>query len=154
MASLYEINWQIRDCIDADTGEILYPDQLHELQMDRIEKIRNIACYIKNLRSDAAAYDEEAKTFAARKKAAQGKADSLTAYLSSMLNGEKVKDKEYSISWRKSESVNITDDSLLPDTYLVPQSPKVDKVGIKAALKAGTAVTGAELAEKNNIQIK
>ena len=154
MASLYEINQSIMDCIDMETGEIIDIDQLHELQMDRTDKIRNIACYIKNLRSDAAQYDEEAKTFAARKKAAQGKADSLTAYLSSMLNGEKVKDKEYSISWRKSESVNITDDSLLPDTYLVPQPPKVDKAGIKAALKAGTAVTGAELAEKNNIQIK
>ena len=154
MASLYEINQSIMDCIDMETGEIIDIDQLHELQMDRTDKIRNIACYIKNLRSDAAAYDEEAKTFAARKKAAQTKADSLTAYLSSMLNGEKVKDKEYSISWRKSESVNITDDSLLPDTYLVPQPPKVDKAGIKAALKAGTAVTGAELAEKNNIQIK
>ena len=154
MASLYEINQSIMDCIDMETGEIIDIDQLHELQMDRTDKIRNIACYIKNLRSDAAQYDEEAKTFAARKKAAQTKAESLTAYLSSMLNGEKVKDKEYSISWRKSESVNITDDSLLPDTYLVPQPPKVDKAGIKAALKAGTAVTGAELTEKNNIQIK
>ena len=154
MASLYEINQSIMDCIDMETGEIIDIDQLHGLQMERGDKIRNIACYIKNLRSDAAAYDEEAKTFAARKKAAQTKAESLTAYLSSMLNGEKVKDKEYSISWRKSESVNITDDSLLPDTYLVPQPPKVDKAGIKAALKAGTAVTGAELAEKNNIQIK
>ena len=154
MASLYEINQSIMDCIDMETGEIIDIDQLHELQMDRTDKIRNIACYIKNLRSDAAQYDEEAKTFAARKKAAQTKAESLTAYLSSMLNGEKVKDKEYSISWRKSESVNITDDSLLPDTYLVPQPPKVDKAGIKAALKAGNAVTGAELAEKNNIQIK
>ena len=154
MATLYDINQGIMDCIDMETGEIVDLDRLHDLQMERGDKIRNIACYIKNLRSDAAQYDEEAKTFAARKKAAQTKADSLTAYLSSMLNGEKVKDKEYAISWRKSESVNITDDSLLPDTYLVPQPPKVDKAGIKAALKAGTAVTGAELAEKNNIQIK
>lgn len=154
MATLYDINQGIMDCIDMETGEIVDLDRLHGLQMERGDKIRNIACYIKNLRSDAAQYDEEAKTFAARKKAAQTKAESLTAYLSSMLNGEKVKDKEYSISWRKSESVNITDDSLLPDTYLVPQPPKVDKAGIKAALKAGTAVTGAELTEKNNIQIK
>ena len=154
MATLYDINQGIMDCIDMETGEIVDLDRLHDLQMERGDKIRNIACYIKNLRSDAAQYDEEAKIFAARKNAAQTKAESLTAYLSSMLNGEKVKDKEYSISWRKSESVNITDDSLLPDTYLVPQPPKVDKAGIKAALKAGTAVTGAELTEKNNIQIK
>lgn len=154
MASLYEINQQIMDCIDMETGEIIDIDQLHELQMDRTDKIRNIACYIKNLRSDAAAYDEEAKTFAARKKAAQGKADSLTAYLSSMLNGEKVKDKEYSISWRKSESVNITDESLLPIAFLVPQKPKIDKADMKVALKNGAVVPGAELVEKNNIQIK
>lgn len=154
MASLYEINQSIMDCIDMETGEIADIDQLHELQMDRTDKIRNIACYIKNLRSDAAAYDEEAKTFAARKKAAQGKADSLTAYLSSMLNGEKVKDKEYSISWRKSESVNVTEEKDLPGEYLIAQAPKVDKAAIKAALKNGLTVAGAELATKNNIQIK
>ena len=154
MASLYEINQQIMDCIDMETGEIIDIDQLHELQMDRTDKIRNIACYIKNLRSDAAAYDEEAKTFAARKKAAQGKADSLTAYLSSMLNGENVKDKEYSISWRKSESVNITDETSIPGEFLIPIEPKVDKTSIKKALKEGAVIIGAELVEKNNIQIK
>ena len=154
MASLYEINQSIMDCIDMETGEIIDIDQLHELQMDRTDKIRNIACYIKNLRSDAAAYDEEAKTFAARKKAAQGKADSLTAYLSSMLNGEKVKEKEYSISWRKSESVNITDETSIPGEFLIPIEPKVDKTSIKKALKEGAVIIGAELVEKNNIQIK
>ena len=154
MASLYEINWQIRDCIDADTGEILYPEQLHELQMDRTEKIRNIACYIKNLRSDAAAYDEEARVFAARKKSAQGTADNLTAYLYDMLDGEKVKGIDFSIGWRKSESVSITDEAAIPSDYLIAQPPKVDKAGIKAAIKSGQHVAGAELATKNNIQIK
>ena len=155
MASLYEINQSIMDCIDMETGEIIDIDQLHELQMDRTDKIRNIACYIKNLRSDAAAYDEEAKTFAARKKAAQGKADSLTAYLYDTLKkGEKISDKEFSISWRKSRSVNITDEKALPAIYLIAQDPKIDKAGINEALKNGLTVTGAELTTKNNIQIK
>ena len=154
MASLYEINQSIMDCIDMETGEIIDIDQLHGLQMDRIEKIRNIACYIKNLRSDAAAYDEEARVFAARKKSAQGTADNLTAYLYDMLDGEKVKGIDFSIGWRKSESVSITDEAAIPSDYLIAQPPKVDKAGIKAAIKSGQHVAGAELATKNNIQIK
>ena len=154
MATLYDINQGIMDCIDMETGEIVDLDRLHDLQMERGDKIRNIACYIKNLRSDAAAYDEEAKTFAARKKAAQGKADSLTAYLSSMLNGEKVKDKEYAISWRKSESVSIAEDAFIPIEFTIPVEPRIDKTSIKKALKDGKIIPGVELVTKNNIQIK
>ena len=154
MASLYEINQSIMDCIDMETGEIIDIDQLHELQMDRTDKIRNIACYIKNLRSDAAQYDEEARVFAARKKSAQGTADNLTAYLYDMLDGEKVKDKEYSISWRKSESVSIAEDAFIPIEFTIPVEPKIDKTSIEKALKDGKIIPGAELVEKNNIQIK
>ncbi len=71
-----------------------------------------------------------------------------------MKKGEKISDKEFSISWRKSRSVNITDEKALPAIYLIAQDPKIDKAGINEALKNGLTVTGAELTTKNNIQIK
>ena len=64
MSALYEIQEGILSCIDLKTGEIIDVERLHELQMERRQKIRNIACWIKNLLADARAYEEEEKTFA------------------------------------------------------------------------------------------
>lgn len=154
MASLYEINQDILACIDMETGEIVEPEKLEQLQMDRTEKIRNIACYIKNLRADAKAYDEEAKVFAERKQRALRRADGLAEYLNGQLAGEKVKGKEFSISYRKSEPLEIDDDADIPDEFLVAQAPKPDKTAIKKALRCGAVMHGVRIVEKRNIQIK
>ena len=64
MSALYEIQEDILSCIDLKTGEIIDVERLHGLQMERRQKIRNIACWIKNLLADARAYEEEEKSFA------------------------------------------------------------------------------------------
>lgn len=38
MAKLYEINAAIEECIDMETGEIIAPERLEALKMDRHEK--------------------------------------------------------------------------------------------------------------------
>lgn len=151
--NLYEIEQSILDCIDLETGEIIDAEKLENMQMAKEQKVRNIACYIKNLQADAKAYEEEEKTFYARKKAAQNKAENLKKYLAGFLNGEKVKGKEYAISWRKSSAVEIMDESKIPAEYHIPQPDKIDKAGLKNALKSGE-VDGAKLVEHNNMIIK
>ena len=47
MSALYEIQEDILSCIDLKTGEIIDVERLHGLQMERRQKIRNIACWIK-----------------------------------------------------------------------------------------------------------
>ena len=47
--NLYEINSQILDCIDQETGEVMDIDRLEELNMAKAEKVDNIACWVKNL---------------------------------------------------------------------------------------------------------
>ena len=154
MSALYEIQEDILSCIDLKTGEIIDVERLHGLQMERRQKIRNIACWIKNLLADARAYEEEEKTFSARKTAAKNKADSLKQYLSDCLHGEKIQDKEFSIGWRKSQQVQIDAGATIPEAYLIPTPSKVDKQGLKEALKQGRILPGIYLLEKENIQIK
>lgn len=154
MSALYEIQEDILSCIDLKTGEIIDVERLHGLQMERRQKIRNIACWIKNLLADARAYEEEEKTFAARKTAAKNKADSLKQYLSDCLHGEKIQDREFSVGWRKSHQVQIDEGSAIPEAYLIPMPDKVDKQGLKDALKQGCIFPGIYLREKENIQIK
>lgn len=162
MATLYEINQNILNCItteegmtvNTETGEVIDLEALEQLELERSEKIRNIALWIKNLKSDVTALDAEEKAFKARKDAAKRKAEQLSKYLADVLNGEKVTGTDFAISWRKSTAVNVLDEKALPPTFLVPQPPKVDKTGISKALKSGETVSGAELIERQNMTIK
>ena len=152
--NLYEINSAIMDCVDMETGEIIDMEALENLQMERNQKIEGIGCWIKNLLADAKALKEEKDNLAARQKVAENKAASLKAYLSSYLNGEKFKTAKVSISYRKSDSVNIAEGAVIPEEYLKYSEPTPDKIGLKAALKAGEKIQGISLVTSNNIQIK
>ena len=151
---LYEINQKILECIDMETGEIIAPEKLKALQMDKHEKLRNIAFVALNAAADVKAYEEQEKKFAARKKAAKATVEWAKATLATELAGKKMKEPEFTISYRKSEAVEIADLNSVPDEFLVPQPPKVDKVGLKEAINGGAVIDGVTIAEKKNIQIK
>ena len=154
MTALYEIHQDILDCIDLETGEILSPDRLNGLQMERKVKIRNIACYIKDLLAEATAYETEEKVFLKRKLTVQNKAANLKNYLEGQLCGEKITDTEFAISWRKSQKIQIMDERAIPPEYRVPVPDKIDRGRLKEALKNGLILPGVQLIECNNIQIK
>ena len=153
MASLYEIDAQIMACVDFETGEIIDAEKLEQLQMQFNDKVEGIALWIKNLVAEAKMIKEEKDNLAARQKVCENKAESLKKYLGQALAGEKFKTPKVSISYRKSESVEVADVEFLSPEYL-KFKPEADKTKIKEALKAGEVVEGAMLVEKNNIQIK
>lgn len=161
--NLFEIDDAIQRCVklensdnyvDTETGEIIDTAAIEQLEMDRDTKIRNIACWIKNLESDEKALAEQIKTFTARKNAAKNKRESLKSYLAAFLNGKKWQNSEVAISWRKSESVEVEEGAAIPEQYLRYKEPEINKAQLKADLKAGTVVYGCQLVTKNNIQIK
>lgn len=162
MATLYEVSQAILNCVEVEpgttvnmeTGEVIDFKALNGLKMERAEKIRNIALWYKDLLSDAEAIKREEQQLNQRRRAAENKALQLKSYLANVLDGEKVKEPQFAISWRKSQAVNITDEKKIPAMYLVPQAPKVSKTEIKKALKAGEDVPGAELQDNVSIQIK
>ena len=152
--SLYEIENAILDCVDMETGEIVDCEKLEDLQMERDSKIQNIALWIKQLEAEAEAYKKEKESFDKKKSVAENKAKSLKEYLSNYLAGQSFKSIKVNVSFRTSDSVNITDISKIPEQFLKIAEPTADKTEIKKLLKAGTAVAGAELITKQNIQIK
>lgn len=155
MANLYEINQAIMACVDAETGEIIDAEALDALLMQKDEKLEGIACWIKNLQSDALAYKAEKDAFAARQKAAENKAESLKKYLATVLQGEKFSTAKCAVSFRKSETVEVEDVKLVPAELLrVKTTVEPDKTAIKAAIKAGQEISGCKLVENINTQIK
>lgn len=81
--NLFEIENEIMNCWDQETGEIFDSKKMDQLEMARDTKIENIALYIKNLTADAEALKAEKQSFAERQKAAENKAEALKRYLAS-----------------------------------------------------------------------
>ncbi len=161
MATLYEIDQAITDCVDMDTGEIIDAEALEALQIERDEKIEKVALWYKNLKSDADAYKAEADNFTARYKSASTKAESIKGWIDNALSGEKFKTTKVNISYRKPESVNCPDEESFiewaeknGEDYLKYSTPELNKTNIKNALKSGATVGNCELTKKQNIQIK
>ena len=142
------------DYVDVSTGEIIDIEALNELKMERDKKIRNIACWIKNLEAEEKALTEQKKVFANREKATHNKKEQLKSYLAASLAGEKWKNNEVQITWKKSYPVEITDIKKLSSHYLRYKEPEVNKILLGNDLKAGIKIDGAMIVEKNNMSVR
>lgn len=151
--NLYQINQEIMDCIDMETGEILDTSKLDGLQMELEDKLEGIGCWIKNLEAEAAAYKAEKDAFAARQKTAENKAASLKNYLAGYLRGCPFETLRVKISFRKSESLEVSESAVVPEEYL-KHTVEVNKADLKAAVKSGLVLDGVQLVQKQNIQIR
>lgn len=155
MASLYAIDQEILSCVDFETGEVIDPERLEALQMARDQKIENVACWIKNLLSDAEAIKVEKEALAKRQVAALAKAEQLKEWLANALGGQKFSSAKCAVSFRRSETVEVADVTLLPvELQRVTTKIEPNKTAIKALLKDGRSVVGCSLVENQNINIK
>ena len=105
--NLYEIKQEfekaIEECVDMETGEIINPARLDELNMVLTDKRENVALYIKNLSAEVKAIDEEAKNLTNRKRVLNNKVEGLKKYLADNLEGHKFETAKVVVSFRKSE---------------------------------------------------
>ena len=156
---LYEIDEAILNCIDTETGEIIDADQLDKLQMERDTKLENVACWIKDLKAEAEAIKTEKQILANRQKVAENKAESLKKYLAYALDGKKFSTAKCAVSFRSTESVEVTDEGLNNlmkehDELLTYKAPEPNKTAIKQAIKDGLNVTGVQLVQNTSTIIK
>lgn len=163
--NLYEIDNAYLDVIesgfsfDDETGELLFDESM----MDQLEgefntKIDNICAYIKNQEALKSGISDEIKSLNDRKRSVDNKIDYLKKLITDSMARRDVKKLETprnKISFRKSVSVNVLDENQIDGSYFVEKiERKLDKKTLLADLKNGVEVDGAELLEKQNIQIK
>lgn len=156
--TLFELNKAIEEfelIIDEETGEVLNFDELDALKLAKEDKIESVCLWVKNLDAEAEAIKAEEKALEARRKSKENLAERLRGYISYALKGETFETPKVAVSYRKSTSVVIPDETVISDEYCDMRIVrKPNKTIIKNALKEGRAVHGAELVEKNNLQIK
>ena len=158
--TIYEIDQAIMECVDLETGEIIDTEQLDKLQMEREEKLENIACWIKDLKAEAEAIKAEKMALAKRQQVAENKAESLKNWLAYALDGKKFSTAKCAVSFRNTESVEITPEGLEAlmkehDELLTYKAPEPNKTAIKNAIKNdGLNVAGVQLVQNISTIIK
>lgn len=158
--SIYEIDAAIVALVDDETGEITDEQAFDALQMERDAKVENIGLFYKNLTAEAKAIKEEEAALAARRKAAENKAERLKNLLAYALHGQKFSTPRLKVSYRKSQTVELADgftawaEKNAPD-LLTYSEPKPSKTAIKDAIKAGSVPEGVATIETHeNISVK
>ena len=163
MRALYEIDNEILDCVDIETGEILDTAKLDALQMEREKKLEGVALWVKDLKAEAAAVKEEADKLTARKKALDNKIESIKTWLATALNGEKLKTARCNVYQMHNQRLAVADEGKLieffqetndPEKFLRFRDPELRKDEIKKALKDGFVIPGAALEETESVVIK
>lgn len=155
MRPLYEIDNEILDCVDAETGEIIDEEKLAALEIERDAKIEGIILWRKDLLAESDAVRAEAQSLSKRAKVCENKAEQLKRYIEHALEGQKFKTERCSVSYRKSTSIVIDDPISVPTKYLKDlKEDWFSKSAIKEAIEKGEEVRGAHQEEKNGIVIK
>ena len=168
--TLYDIDAQIAALdgaaeddmlIDEETGELVSVSQaLDALRMEREAKLENVACWVKNLISEADAIREEENRLIKRRKAAETKAANLKAWLLAAMTREdgttdKLKTGRVMVSVKRNPPSTVVDDELLPSTYKVAKiTYQANKELIKRELLSGGEVPGAHLEYGRSVIIK
>lgn len=155
---LYEIDADIENCLDLETGE--FDDiKFNALQQERTDKINGVICMYKNTVAFAKALKEQEDAFKERRQSAEKQAESLKNFISRALDGEKFESVDGSASFRKSKSVVVSDDFVRwaqdndRDDLLTYKEPTANKTAIKDAINAGEEMP-AEIVENLNLTIK
>ena len=163
MRALYDIDAAILACVDQETGEILDPEKLDALQMEREQKLEGVALWIKDLKAEAEAVKAEADKLTARKKAVENKIDGLKQWLLYALNGEKLKTARCNVYQTHSQKVVIDDEKALVDMlmtspfgekFLRVKEPEIDKNALKDSMKQGYEYEFAHLEQTESVVIK
>lgn len=163
MRALYDIDQDILDCVDMETGEIIDLEKLNALQMERERKLEGVVLWIKDMKAEATAVKEEADKLTARKRALDNRMEKLKEWLVIALNGEKLKTPRCNVYQTHTQKVSIADEPKLisflqtlkdPDRFLRFKDPELRKDEIKKALKDGLFIPGAELEDTESVVIK
>ena len=164
MKALYEIDQEILECVDMETGEILDPEKLDALQMERERKLEGVTLWIKDLTAEAEAVKAEADKLSTRKKSLDNKIASLKNWLLYALGGEKLKTPRCNVYQTHNTKLNVIDEQSVvnyiqthyqePEQFLKFSLPEIRKDAVKAELKAGKEIPGAALETTESVVIK
>ena len=159
MATLYEMTENAKilyELLQAEEiDEQTIADTLEAMGID--EKLESYGKIIRQMQADADMFKSELDRLSVKKKSADNAVERMKKAVKDFMEAsgqEKAKAGAFSFYLAATQSVNITDEKILPADYLIPQPDKIDKNGIKKALKDGVEIAGAELVTNVGVRMR
>ena len=156
--NLYELSVAFQEVQNMELDPEVMKDTLDSIGGTFEDKAENMAKLMRNLKSDISACKEEEGYLKTKRQAKENKLKWLETYLEDCmkLTGKtKFKSGMFNFSIQKNPvSVNILDERIIPEEFLIPQLPKIDKTALKDVLKNGVEVPGAELKQTEGLRIR
>lgn len=141
---------------DIDTQAIT--DTLEMIGGDIEYKADGYAKVIKELSANIDTLTAEISRLSARKSAIANKIDTMKSMLTYAMNSTgktKFKTDLFSFNVQKNPPSLVVDDvEKIPQEYLIPQEPKVDKKAITALIKSGEKCDYAHLEQTEGVRIR
>ena len=168
MANLHEIDHRIRQVMqlgfDIETGEVFQSNAemeiaLEVLNIDREEKIKHCALFLKEHKAMAAMIEDEETALRKRRKTHEAQAAWLKRWIEmSCTLSEKFEFPQAKITFRKSTRMDVRDAAAVPETlwvYPPPPDRRLDRVAAKAWTKEhNEPPPGVEEIIVKNLQLK
>lgn len=153
---LYDIA-EIYENLENIDDEVAVATAMDAVEAALEEKLESTAKVIRNLEAEAEALEAEEKRLKARKTAVRNRIADIKGYVQENLEAMG-KDKVTSgiFKWSiqaNAPSVNILDESLIPDAYWkIERKPM--KTEIKKAIETGELTEGAELVRTKSLRLR
>lgn len=161
--SLYNIQQEYISLAEQiiDNDGLLSEEMEAALQINKDQLENKSQCYgfiVRQLEGECDMIDNEIKRLEAMKKSRGKTVDRLKESVSKAMQLyeiEKIETPTLKISFRKSESIEIEEESLIDEKFMTVKTTKTpNKTAIKEAIKNGEIVLGVTLKQNQNIQFK
>ena len=154
---------------DEETGEIIFTsDDLEKLEEAFDNKLNGIAGFISRTEANVETLKQRKKDIDDNIKYYEARADKLKSYLKYVMEASNIDKKElndFRLGFRKSKSVEISDENEVMDFIkkhpeykdkCIKEETKISivKTGIKEMITDGVEIPGASIIENKNLTIK
>ncbi|MBO6015346.1 MAG: siphovirus Gp157 family protein [Oscillospiraceae bacterium] len=160
--TLYELTGQYLELLtlaeDPDADEQAVSDTLEGLEGEIEEKADGYAKVIKTMQAEADAIKTEAARLQERARLLESRSDYLKnrlKYAMELTGKAKIKTTLFSFGIQKNPPSVVLETDNIPEQFLIPQPPKVDKTAIKQAITDGHDLSGiAHLEQGTSLRIR
>jgi len=156
MTQAYRSLWDMVE--DEETDLTQLEEALRSLEGEITDKLDSMAQIVKGCAADIDYIKEEKKRLDGKQKVLESKADRLKRYMQEQMEIaglDKVKGTHYTVGIQPNPpSLEVVDEKQIPKEYFIPQDPKLDRDGIKKALKWGVVVPGVKLVQGRSLRIR
>lgn len=154
--NLYEMTQAAKELYEMlqneEIDEKTLSDTLEAIEADK--KLESYVYVLKSLAAEVVMFEEEKKRITNKISVLNNRMDRMKNAIIEFMQSAgmtKATAGTFDLSLRYFDSVNIIDENLIADEYLVAQAPKIDKAAIKKAIGEGQTVRGAEIVSRPSV---